>query len=166
MHALTRSVVSIAVAAAAFAAIQAGPAAPLMAKETKATSGALRCEIAGGRSFVFGSTRDLSCVYERARDGKRERYRGKINRFGIDLGFIKKGVILWQVIAPVAPAGAGALDGRYAGVSAQIAAGAGVGANALVSNNKIMLNPVSVSGARGLNVAAGISGLQLTYVGR
>ena len=36
-------------------------------------------------------------------------------------------------------------------------------ANALIAGNKVMLNPLSVEGLRGVNVAAGISGLQLEY---
>ena len=41
--------------------------------------------------------------------------------------------------------------------------GLGVGANALVggSNNSVALQPVSVQGQQGLNVAVGISQLQL-----
>lgn len=157
---------SIVIAAAAVILMIAGSIKPVTAQETKATRGALRCDIASGRGFIFGSTRNLDCVYEPAKNGRSERYTGKIKRFGIDLGYLEKGVIIWQVIAPIAPAGPGALAGNYGGVSAQVTVGAGVGANALVSGNKIMLNPISLSAARGLNVAAGISGLELTYAGR
>ena len=158
--------VSMVIAAATLAVTFGGAFEPVFAEQSKATRGALRCAIASGRSFIFGSTRNLDCVYEPARNGKSERYSGRIRKFGIDLGFVKKGVIIWQVIAPVAPAGPGALSGKYAGVSAQVAVGAGVGANALVSGNKIMLNPISLSGASGLNLAIGVAGLELTYGGR
>lgn len=156
---------SMVIAAATLAVTFGGAFEPVFAQQSKATRGALRCAIASGQSFIFGSTRNLDCVYEPARNGKSERYTGKIRKFGIDLGFVKKGVIIWQVIAPVAPAGRGALSGKYAGVSAQVAVGAGVGANALVSGNKIMLNPISLSGASGLNLAVGVAGLELTYGG-
>jgi hypothetical protein len=43
---------------------------------------------------------------------------------------------------------------------------AGVGANALVggSNRSVALQPLSVSGQVGLNIAAGVAGLDLRYV--
>ena len=52
----------------------------------------------------------------------------------------------------------GALAGGYGGVSASVAAGLGLGANVLVggSAKQITLQPVSVEGSVGLNVAAGI----------
>ena len=40
----------------------------------------------------------------------------------------------------------------------------GVGANALVSTNKIMLNPLSVEGVKGISIAAGVTGLKLDYL--
>ena len=49
-------------------------------------------------------------------------------------------------------------------LSAEVAAGVGAGANALVGGNKVVLNPVSVSGNIGINVAAGIADIALTYV--
>ncbi len=128
-------------------------------------AGVLRCDVSGGVGFVFGSTRSLECVYSSTKGGT-EYYQGRISKFGIDIGFLKSGVIVWSVLAPGVNMTPGSLEGRYAGVSAQVAAVRGVGANALVSGNKIMLNPLSVEGLRGVNVAAGISGLQLDYVSR
>ena len=128
-------------------------------------AGVLRCDVSGGIGFIFGSTRSLECVYSSPQGGS-EFYQGQINKFGIDVGFLRSGVIVWSVVAPGVNLAPGLLAGRYAGVSAQVAAIRGVGANALVSGNKIMLNPLSVEGLRGINVAAGISGLKLDYVSR
>ena len=44
-------------------------------------------------------------------------------------------------------------------------AGVGASANALVGGNKVVLNPLSVSGDVGLNVAGGIADIDLVYVG-
>lgn len=125
--------------------------------------GTLRCAVSGGLSFIVGSTRKLECVYTPTQ-GRAEAYRGRINKFGLDIGFLRKAVMVWSVVSPGVNHTPGALTGTYVGVSAQVAAVRGVGANALVAANKIMLNPLSVEGLRGVNVAAGISGLRLDYV--
>ena len=58
---------------------------------------------------------------------------------------------------------AGALAGGYAGVSAEATAGLGIGANALLggSNKSIALQPLSVQGQEGLNIAVGVAELRL-----
>jgi len=122
--------------------------------------GVLRCDVAGGIGFVFGSSRSLDCVYS-GNDGSSQSYSGEIRKFGIDIGFTKSGVILWGVVAPGVNVSPGSLAGTYAGVSAQAAAVRGVGANALISTSKIMLNPLSVEGVKGVNIAAGVTGLRL-----
>jgi hypothetical protein len=55
------------------------------------------------------------------------------------------------------------LSGTYAGASAEATVGAGLGANVLVggSNRSVALQPVSVQGQAGLNVAAGVTQLEL-----
>lgn len=124
--------------------------------------GQLKCGVAGGVSFIFGSSRALDCVYT-PNDGPIQYYKGTINKFGIDIGFQRGGTLLWAVWSPghMAP---GALQGKYAGGTAQLAVGPGVSGNVLVSGNKIELNPLSGGGARGLNIAAGIAGLELVWV--
>ena len=42
---------------------------------------------------------------------------------------------------------------------------ASAGANALIGGNKVVLQPLSVSGNIGINLAAGIGDISLTYVG-
>jgi hypothetical protein len=68
------------------------------------------------------------------------------------------------VIAPTANLVPGALAGSYAGATASATVGVGVGANALIggSNNTVALQPLSIEGNRGLNVAAGIGAITLT----
>jgi Protein of unknown function (DUF992) len=55
--------------------------------------------------------------------------------------------------------GPGALTGNYVGLAADVAAGLGAGANALIGGNKVVLQPLSVSGDIGINLAAGIGGI-------
>jgi hypothetical protein len=127
--------------------------------------GVLKCNVAGATSFVFGSTRKLSCVYTPSERGRLEYYTGRINRYGIDIGYIKEGTMLWAVFAPSKSVRSGALAGDYGGISAEIAAGYGAGANALLGGFKksIALQPLSIEGIKGFNIAAGISGLNLRH---
>jgi hypothetical protein len=128
-------------------------------------AGQLKCHVEGGMSFIIGSSRKVDCVYTPAGGGVPEAYTGSINKIGIDLGWQKGGVLLWGVLSPGLTKGPGALAGNYVGASAEVAAGVGAGANALVGGNKVVLNPISVTGDIGINLAAGIADLDLNYVG-
>jgi hypothetical protein len=132
-------------------------------QEGRVAIGSLRCDVAAGTSFVFGSTRQVTCLFSPAR-GNAERYTGEIRRFGVDIGFTGSAVMLWGVLASSGDTRPGALAGTYAGVSAGATAGVGVGANVLVggSDRGITLQPVSVEGNTGLNIALGVGELVLT----
>jgi hypothetical protein len=126
--------------------------------------GVLTCNVASGYGFIFGSSKDLKCIYSPDSGQRPQRYRGKIQKFGVDIGYTEAGVILWVVVAPTANLNQGALAGSYAGVSAEVTAGLGLGANVLVGGgNSIALQPLSVAGQRGLNVAAGIGTVVLEW---
>jgi len=60
----------------------------------------------------------------------------------------------------------GALVGSFAGVSAEVTLGLGLGANVLVggTDQAYVLQPLSVQGQAGLNLAIGIVSLTLTRV--
>jgi Protein of unknown function (DUF992) len=152
------------VLAAAGAATLLVGAAPSAFSQSGANVGSLTCNVAGGIGFVFGSSKDLSCLFTRT-DGKAERYTGTIKKFGVDVGFTKEAQMVWLVFAPgsIAP---GALAGSYGGATASATVGVGAGANVLIggSNQQITLQPVSVEGSVGLNVAAGIGAVELVAV--
>src|SRR5258706_3434588 len=76
------SLKSITMAVAALAAIVSCPA---QAEENVAV-GQLTCGVKGGVSFVIGSTKKLRWVFRVNPDDPRERYEGKIEKFGIDAG--------------------------------------------------------------------------------
>jgi hypothetical protein len=132
--------------------------------QSGANVGSLTCNVAGGIGFVFGSSKDLSCLFTRT-NGTAEKYTGSIKKFGIDVGFTKEAQMVWLVLAPgnVAP---GALAGSYGGATASGTVGVGAGANVLVggSNKQVTLQPVSVEGSIGLNAAAGIGVVELQFV--
>ena len=62
--------------------------------------------------------------------------------------------------------GPGALAGGYVGATAQATIGAGGAVNVLVGggSKQISLQPVSVEGSTGLNVAGGLAEVELKYV--
>jgi hypothetical protein len=114
---------------------------------------------------IIGSVRTMNCVFKPAQ-GREQYYSGTRARVGIDLGVQAGAAVLWGVFAPTRQLGPGELAGTYAGVSADAAAGLGVGANALIggSNNTITLQPLSVEGQIGVSAAIGLSALTLTYL--
>jgi hypothetical protein len=127
-------------------------------------AGYLTCHVAGGWGWIFGSSRKLSCAYA-LQPGYTEYYTGSITKLGADIGYLQSGVILWAVLAPTTNLGQGALTGHYAGATASAAVGVGAGANVLVGglNSSIALQPVSIEGQNGLNVAAGIASMALKF---
>lgn len=126
-------------------------------------AGMLTCQVASGWGFVFGSSRDLHCTYTGG--GRVAKYTGKISKFGVDIGYLRSGVLVWAVLAPTTDLAPGALAGDYGGVTAGAAAGVGANANILIggSTKSISLQPVSVEGDKGINVAAGIAAISLRY---
>ncbi len=126
--------------------------------------GVLSCGVSSGWGFVFGSSRALNCTLAGA-NGVSEHYTGSISKFGADIGYTQGGVIVWTVFAPQANLQPGAIAGGYAGGTASATVGVGLGANGLIggSGNTIALQPLSIEGNKGLNVAAGIAAMSLTY---
>ncbi|MDP2620718.1 MAG: DUF992 domain-containing protein [Hyphomicrobiales bacterium] len=141
---------------AALAAIGAANAA------SRVEVGLLNCSVAGGTGFIFGSSKSMNCVFKHV-DGSTENYSGEINKWGIDIGRTEQADIVWAVLAPSRDIPPGALAGRYAGLSAEATAGVGIGANAMVGGfeKSIALQPFSVQAQKGLNIAAGVGGMEL-----
>jgi hypothetical protein len=124
--------------------------------------GTLRCDVAGSTSFIFGSTRTIGCEFVNV-NGRRDRYTGEISRYGVDLGFTGAAVMLWVVVAPTTDLQPGVLSGTFVGASGAAAVGIGAGANVLVggSQRSIELQPLSIEGNTGLNIALGVAELRL-----
>ena len=126
--------------------------------------GALKCNEASGWGFVFGSTRDLKCVFSPAEKGEKpERYTGKIKKFGVDVGYQGSAVLLWGVMSTSSKLTPGALAGTYGGVTAEAAWAGGVGTGILVGGSKkgFALQPFNIEGVAGANVAAGVEEIEL-----
>jgi Protein of unknown function (DUF992) len=141
----------------------AGGGAPAAA-QGNVQVGTLTCNVAAGWGFVFGSSKAVRCTFARA-GGRPEHYAGSINKFGVDIGYTQGGVLVWGVFAPSGGLAPGALSGNYVGATGSATVGVGAGANVLIggSNRTISLQPVSIEGNTGLNVAAGIGAISLRY---
>ncbi len=133
--------------------------------------GTLACNVGGGWGMIVGSSRKLECTFTGAEGSgvaaQHELYQGKITKIGADIGYRAAGKMVWAVFMPTGDVGHGALAGNYGGATASATAGVGVGANALFggSHDSISLQPLSIEGSTGLNVAAGVAGISLKPAG-
>jgi hypothetical protein len=125
-------------------------------------AGILQCQGGQNVGFVVGSVTNLECVFQS--EGRRpEPYIATVRRIGLDLGITAQTQFSWAVNAPNNRLGYGELAGTYGGVGANASVGIGGGGNFLVGGpaNAYALQPISVQGQTGLNVAAGIAGIEL-----
>jgi hypothetical protein len=139
-------------------------AAPAEAQtRSRVEAGVLECNVEGSVGLILGSQRQMACRFNSADRRYSETYYGRVTRVGLDVGVTGRAKMLWAVFAPTRQIRRGALAGNYAGVSAEASAGVGAGANALVggSNRTIALQPLSIQAQTGVNLALGISGLEL-----
>jgi hypothetical protein len=125
--------------------------------------GVLTCGAGPSIGLVITSSTKLSCSFV-PDGGKPEHYSGRMRRIGLDIGITAASVIVWAVFSAQKSYIPGSIAGEYVGVSAQQTVILGLGANALVggSNKQIGLQPLSVQGQAGLNLAVGVARLVLT----
>jgi hypothetical protein len=132
--------------------------------QSGANVGVLSCTVEGGIGLILGSSKEMECNFDPSDGSEPHHYSGSVGKLGLDIGITNESYIAWQVIASgdLTP---GSLAGNYVGASAQATAGVGLGANVLVggSNESITLQPLSVQGQTGLNLAVGIGTMKLNY---
>ena len=146
------------VAAVALATVFTTPAD---AQRDRVQVGSLECSLSSSIGLIVGSQRNIACNFK-PDGGPPEAYAGTMTRVGLDVGVTGGGAIIWAVFAGTNRY-AGMLSGTYVGASAEASIAAGLGANVLVggSNRSVALQPLSVQGQTGLNIAAGVSQLDL-----
>jgi len=151
---------SVLIAAAVLGAVLVMPAD---AQPRRVQVGKLACSISAGVGLVVGSQRNVSCNFQ-PDGGPPEAYTGTITKIGLDVGFTTGGAMVWGVFTDTNRY-AGMLSGTYVGAQAEATVAAGLGANVLIggSNRSVALQPLSVQGQTGLNVAAGVGALELHY---
>jgi hypothetical protein len=147
-----------AMAATLSAALPADAQAPM----TRVQVDILECRGGASIGFIVGSVTNLGCVL-RIEGIAEDRYIATIRKVGLDLGITQETALAWGVYAPVARLGPGDLAGNYAGAQGSASFGVGGGGNVLVggSNDSIALQPLSLQGQIGVNIAAGLESLEL-----
>jgi hypothetical protein len=151
-----RKAIAVAALLSSFAALE--PAAA-----QRARAGMLNCDVSAGIGFIIGSQRTVVCTFTPDGGGPPDFYTGTISRFGLDIGVTGGGHMLWAVFSEFAGPAQGSLAGDYVGATGEATVAVGLGANVLIggSNRQIALQPVSVSGQVGLNLAVGVADLRL-----
>jgi hypothetical protein len=161
---MRRSLLSFTLGAALAASANLADA---QAQDKGVTVGTLECHEASGNTLVFMSTHDLNCTFSGLNKNEPiARYAGKINRYGLDIGFTQNAVILWGVVSTSDRFTPGDLAGSYGGLTAQVGWGGGLGAHVLFggTNRGVALQPISIEGFNGANLAAGIAQIELRSV--
>ena len=128
-------------------------------------AGILQCQGGQNVGFVVGSVTSLECLFQS--EGRRpEPYIATLHRIGLDLGITGQTRLTWAVNAPTGRVGRGHLAGNYGGIGANASVGVGGGGNFLVGGpqNSYALQPISLQGQTGLNVAAGVANIELEPV--
>jgi len=133
------------------------------AAQTTTKAGALSCDVSAGVGLILIQKQTLRCAFTPASGGPADLYTGRVDEYGVALGAVEQGHLVWAVLAPVEGVPHGALAGTYAGVGGEATAGVGVGANVLIggTGRAFSLQPVSVEGQVGVNVAGGITTVTL-----
>lgn len=124
--------------------------------------GVLDCDVSAGFGLIIMQKQTMRCKFT-SNTGAVDYYSGKIDEYGIALGEQVAGKLAWVVLAATSGVPHGALAGRYAGVGADASVGVGLGANALIggTGRAFSLQPFSVEGEVGLNIAAGVTTVTL-----
>jgi len=137
----------------------AGPATA----QQNVSAGTLSCDVSAGVGLILTQRQSLSCLFTPANGAAPDRYTGVIAEYGVALGAVQAGHLVWGVLAPSVGVPRGALAGSYGGAGAQASVGVGVGANLLVggTGRSFSLQPLSVQGMTGVNVAGGITSVTL-----
>ena len=132
------------------------------AQAQRARTGVLNCDVSAVLGLIIGSQRTVNCLFTPDIPGPQEGYFGTITKFGLDLGATAGGSLVWAVYADT-NRGYGFLAGDYAGASGEATVAVGLGANVLVggSNRTVALQPLSLTGQVGLNVALGVANLSI-----
>ena len=158
---MKRALLSLAAGAALAASAGLAQAADVGVK-----IGTLECHEASGAGLVFSSSRNLNCTFSGSEKGQVAHYTGKISRYGVDIGFQENAVMIWGVVSTSDHFAPGDLAGKYGGVTAQVGFAGGLGANVLLGGSRdgFALQPISIQGFNGLNLAAGVMEIELQRV--
>jgi hypothetical protein len=129
--------------------------------------GTLECFVASGSGFVIGSSKDISCTLLDLNDEPVENYIGEIKKYGVDIGFTEESVLVWTVfVGNGTQYKPGSLEGNFAGASASASLAVGLGASVLIGGltENFALQPIRINRQNGVNIAVGITRMQLRSI--
>jgi Protein of unknown function (DUF992) len=128
--------------------------------------GTLSCDVSTGVGMIVARKEAMDCVF-RPHSGQPVHYTGTIQQYGLEIGDLKDAHLVWGVAALSHEPANGSLTGQYVGAGAAAAAGLGLGANVLVggTGQAFSLQPLSLEGETGINIAAGVLAVTLRNVG-
>jgi len=131
--------------------------------QAKVQIGTLTCVGGEGIGLVVGSKKAYQCTFAPTGGQPTEAYQARVTKIGLDVGVTGTTTMIWTVLAASQPRRGGALSGSYAGAAADVALGVGGGGKVLIggSAKSIVLQPLSVQGQTGVNIAIGVAGMTL-----
>jgi hypothetical protein len=149
----------------AFAGAAALSPTPSFSQENtaKIRTGTLTCQGKGRIGLLIGSRETLDCTYVPNGDRPKRRLVGTVTNVGLDVGIKGPSVMVWGVLGSTAALPSDALSGSFVGAAADASLGLGAGAKVLIggNNKSVVLQPLSVQGQTGVNLAIGVTGLRL-----
>lgn len=124
--------------------------------------GTLTCKGGEGVGLILGSKKTYACTFS-GTNGATEDYEATVTKIGLDIGVTGDTTMVWTVLSAQGPVDPRGLAGNYVGAAADVALGIGAGAKVLVggSKNQITLQPLSVQGQTGVNLALGVAEFKL-----
>lgn len=153
----------------ALVGILTGPATSILvsdaaqAQSANVRVGTLTCKGKGRVGLILGSNETLDCTYAPVGNRPKRQLIGTVTNVGLDVGVKGESIMIWGVLGSTTSMSTDALRGSFVGASADASLGLGAGAKVLIGgdNNSIVLQPLSVQGQTGVNLAVGVTGLQL-----
>ena len=125
--------------------------------------GTLSCDVSKGIGMFVVDKQKLTCVFKPDKGGDADNYTGSIDEYGVAIGEVAEGHLIWGVLAETNGLPKGALAGTYSGIGANASVGPGAGANILAggTGRSFSLQPISVEGQEGINIAGGVTTVTL-----
>jgi hypothetical protein len=132
-------------------------------RPAKVRTGTLTCKGQGRIGLLIGSREKLACTYVPSGNRPKRQLVGTVTNVGLDIGVKGPSVMVWGVLGSTTALPSEALRGRFVGAAADASLGLGAGAKVLVggNSNSVVLQPLSVQGQTGVNLAVGVTGLRL-----
>ena len=120
------------------AALTAFAASPALA-QSSVKVGTLTCDVSAGIGLLISQQQTMTCTFAPASGGPPDNYTGRIDKFGLALGTVQQGSMVWGVLAPASGFPHGALAGTYGGVGAEATAGRRAGRQPLGRWNRPLI---------------------------